>query len=134
MQTRLAVPLELKSLKTRQIEGHGSVFGNVDLGGDVVLPGAFKSSLAEHGANGSLPAMFWMHKADSVAGRWDAMSEDDTGLSVKGTLAKTQLGDEIREHLAVATCDSSPDPMHFLRSNALHDWRCQDKRRKHGLL
>ena len=92
----LRTGLQLKALKNRQIEGHGSVFGNVDLGGDVVLPGAFKRTLAEHKANGTLPQMFRMHDPSQVPGRWDSMAEDDYGLAVKGTLADTQLGNEMR--------------------------------------
>jgi len=38
---RRGVPLEIKSLAGLEFEGHGSVFGNLDLGGDVVMPGAF---------------------------------------------------------------------------------------------
>lgn len=93
---RLTVPLEIKRLQTRQLSGHGSVFGNVDLGGDVVARGAFADTLAEHEKNDSIPQMFWMHNPEKVAGRWDDMHEDDTGLAVEGTLAKTPLGDEMR--------------------------------------
>jgi HK97 family phage prohead protease len=73
------------------------VFGNVDLGGDVVIRGAFAATLAEHEANGTTPQMFWMHNPGAVPGRWDAMSEDDKGLAVTGTLANTPLGNEVRE-------------------------------------
>ena len=95
MQHRLTVPLELKSLNRRQLAGHGSTFGNVDLGGDIVARGAFVDTLAEHEAAGRMPAMFWQHNPDKVPGRWDEMHEDDTGLAVKGTLARTPLGDEL---------------------------------------
>ncbi len=91
-----AIPLNLKALNNRQLEGYGSVFGNVDLGGDVVVRGAFAESLAEHKAADTMPQMFWMHNWDQVPGAWDEMAEDGDGLYVKGTLAKTQLGDEIR--------------------------------------
>lgn len=90
------MPFEVKTLKTRQIEGYGSIFGNVDLGGDIVARGAFKDSLAEHEAAGTNPQMFWMHDWSKVAGRWDSMAEDNTGLAVKGTLADTELGNEMR--------------------------------------
>lgn len=99
MQTDLTIPLELKTLKTRQIEGHGSIFGNVDLGGDVVARGAFRDTLAEHEAAGTMPQMFFMHDWSKVPGRWDDMAEDELGLAVKGTLAKTDLGNEMRELL-----------------------------------
>lgn len=89
------VPLEVKALKEREFEGHGAVFGNVDLGGDVVLPGAFKRTLLEHKRAGTLPAMFWMHRPDQVPGKWLDVDEDDEGLAMRGVLAPTPLGDEM---------------------------------------
>ena len=41
-----------------------SVFGNVDAYGDVVLPGAFATTLAEHEAAGDPIAVVWSHKWD----------------------------------------------------------------------
>lgn len=96
MQTlNITVPLEIKGLNEREFEGHGSIFSNVDLGGDIVLPGAFKRSLAQHRKSGGLPAMFWMHDAAKVPGKWIEMEEDKKGLAVKGVLAPTPLGDEV---------------------------------------
>ena len=91
----ITVPLEIKGLNSREFEGHGSIFGNTDYGGDIVLPGAFKRSLAQHRKSGGLPAMFWMHDAAKVAGKWLEMAEDKKGLAVKGILAPTPLGDEV---------------------------------------
>jgi HK97 family phage prohead protease len=96
MKPNLTIPLEIKQLSDREFEGHGSIFGNEDLGGDIVLPGAFKRTLARHKKSGSLPQMFWMHDPSRVPGKWLKMSEDKTGLKVKGELAPTPLGDEIR--------------------------------------
>lgn len=95
MKPTLTVSLEIKSLEGREFSGHGSVFGNEDLGGDIVLPGAFKRSLAQHKANGALPQMFWMHDPSRVPGKWLDMAEDKRGLAVKGVLADTDLGNEI---------------------------------------
>jgi uncharacterized protein len=95
MKPHLTIPLEIKSLSDREFDGHGSVFKNVDLGGDIVLPGAFKRSLAAHRDAGSLPAMFWMHDPSRVPGKWLSMAEDKNGLAVKGLLAPTDLGNEI---------------------------------------
>ncbi len=95
MRPNLTVNLEIKRLSNREFEGHGSIFGNEDLGGDIVLPGAFAKSLAEHKASDSLPQMFWMHDPGRVPGKWTDMYEDEDGLKVKGVLAKTPLGDEI---------------------------------------
>jgi hypothetical protein len=96
MTQHITVPLEIKALNDRELEGHGSVFGNVDLGGDIVMPGAFKRSLAAHRKAGTMPQMFWMHQPDQVPGAWREMSEDTTGLALKGELAPTQLGNEMR--------------------------------------
>lgn len=90
------VALELKALDERELEGHGSVFKNVDLGGDVVLPGAFARTLAEHKRAGTLPQMFWMHSPAEVPGAWEDMREDERGLYVRGVLADTVLGNEMR--------------------------------------
>lgn len=95
MQTA-SVPLEIKSVSGREFTGYGSVFGNVDYGGDVVLPGAFRRSLKEHAAAGTLPAMFWMHKADEVPGVWLEMREDKAGLAVRGEVLDTSLGRDVR--------------------------------------
>lgn len=87
--------ITVKSLKEREFDGHGGIFSNVDYDGDIIVPGAFKRSLARHKANGDLPAMFWMHNPEKMPGKWLEMYEDDKGLAVKGTLAPTPLGDEI---------------------------------------
>jgi HK97 family phage prohead protease len=92
---RLNCSLEIKALNSREFEGYGSVFKNVDLGGDIVVPGAFRGTLKEHKSAGTLPQMFWMHQPDQVPGKWIEMHEDDKGLFVKGVLAETQLGEEM---------------------------------------
>lgn len=91
----LDIVLDLKALQDGQFEGHGSTFGNVDLGGDIMARGAFKRSLREHKRAGTMPAMLWMHDPAQVIGKWDDMREDDDGLKVRGTLAPTQLGAEV---------------------------------------
>jgi uncharacterized protein len=96
MTATLNLNLELKKIGEREFEGHGSVFGNVDLGSDVILPGAFKRSLAQHKKDGTMPLLFWMHRPDQVPGVWTEMREDDKGLYVRGELVDTQLGNEMR--------------------------------------
>jgi len=95
MRNRVATSLEIKSLGEREFEGHGSIFGNVDLGGDVVMHGAFSKSLKEKKKSNDLIPMLWMHDPSRVAGKWTEINEDDTGLKVKGVLADTPLGNEI---------------------------------------
>ena len=91
----LDIVLDLKSLQDGEFEGHGSTFGNVDLGGDIVARGAFKRSLRDHKRAGTMPAMLWMHDPSQVIGKWSDMREDEDGLKVRGKLADTQLGREV---------------------------------------
>lgn len=66
------------------ITGYGSVFGNADRGGDIVMPGAFKECLA----SGKRPKMLWQHDPLHPIGVWDEMAEDANGLRVKGRVFK----------------------------------------------
>jgi HK97 family phage prohead protease len=77
------------------VEGYGSVFDVADSYSDVIEAGAFKASLAAHKSSGTMPAMLWQHEADHPIGVWEDMSEDKTGLKVRGRLAMdTQKGRE----------------------------------------
>jgi HK97 family phage prohead protease len=60
--------------------GYASIFGNKDLVGDVVMPGAYKKSLQEHG----LPIILFNHRRDDVpVGTCIDAKEDKRGLWVK---------------------------------------------------
>lgn len=69
------------------VEGYGSVFGVRDNYDDVIAAGAFATSLKEHKAAGTMPAMLWQHDPSEPIGVWTAMSEDGNGLKVVGKLA-----------------------------------------------
>lgn len=79
--------LQIKAAENGAIEGYGSVFGVKDNYDDVIAKGAFAASLAEHNAEGSMPAMLWQHDADCPIGVWTEMVEDAKGLRIKGQLA-----------------------------------------------
>lgn len=72
--------------KLGEFSGYGSVFDNVDLGGDIVRKGAFSESLNEWKSKGQMPQMLWYHDWESIIGDWDIMEEDDRGLKVGGKL------------------------------------------------
>jgi len=73
-------------------EGYGAVFGNMDSHGDVIEPGAFAKSLLDRQRIGrGLPPMYKMHgkafnNPHEPVGIWEAMSEDASGLHMKGRL------------------------------------------------
>jgi uncharacterized protein len=91
-------PIEAKlAANTGELTGYASTFGNTDLGGDVVAPGAFAKSLAEHKANDSMPAMLWSHDPAEPVGVWLEAQEDTKGLLVRGKLTMdTKRGAEAR--------------------------------------
>lgn len=82
-----SIPLELKSLTdTGQFSGYGSVFGNVDKGGDIVAKGAFTKSLAAWKASGRSVPVLWQHQTDQPIGSWDGLKEDSLGLFGEASL------------------------------------------------
>ena len=85
-------------------EGYGSVFGNKDLGNDVIEKGAFAKSIKRRTNKGV--KLLYQHKSDMPIGVFDEIKEDDHGLVVKGRLAlKTQAGAEAYELLKMGALD-----------------------------
>ena len=83
--------IEFKALEDgRTIEGYGAVFGNLDSHGDIIVPGAFKSSER-------VPRMLWQHDFSTPIGIWESVVEDDHGLRVTGKFANTQKANEALE-------------------------------------
>jgi uncharacterized protein len=82
MQNR-SFKLELKTLTEQgTFTGMASVFGNVDLGGDVVEPGAFTRSLQHK--NGEVPILY-QHDTRSPIGL-GRVKETKAGLEITGEL------------------------------------------------
>ena len=80
--------LPLKPAQVRpdgQFEGYASLFRLPDLGKDVVEPGAFRETLARRGPGGV--KLLWQHDPSEPIGRWLALTEDRTGLFVRGQLS-----------------------------------------------
>lgn len=74
------------------IEGYGSVFGNTDSYGDIVMPGAFSASLVKAGR---MPvALLWQHDPGEPIGVWDELREDNYGLKCRGRILDTTRGRE----------------------------------------
>ncbi|HMN72459.1 MAG TPA: HK97 family phage prohead protease [Rhodoblastus sp.] len=69
---------------TGLFEGYASLFGVADLGGDVVMAGAFRDSLRKRDAD--RVKMLWQHDPAEPIGAWLAIEEDARGLKVRGRL------------------------------------------------
>jgi hypothetical protein len=65
-------------------EGYASLFGVADLGRDVVMPGAFRSTLARR-STGEIK-LLWQHDPGQPLGEWLEIAEDRRGLFVMGKL------------------------------------------------
>lgn len=64
--------------------GYASVFGELDEGGDIVMPGAFRRSLGLRGRHRI--KMLFQHDPKEPVGTWDVVREDGFGLWVEGRL------------------------------------------------
>jgi len=86
------------------LSGYGSIFGNKDLGGDVIEAGAFAKSIGRKGAKAV--KLLYQHKSDEPIGVFDEIIEDSRGLKVKGRLAMgTQRGREVHELMKMGALD-----------------------------
>ena len=80
-------PLDIKAISDDGvIEGYASVFGNVDHGGDKVMPGAYVESLTRARREGRTIKMLWNHDPSQPIGIWEDLAEDAKGLWGKGRL------------------------------------------------
>lgn len=76
------------------VEGLAAGYGNVDFGGDRILPGAFAKSI--EGRTGVPMLLFHDHRRP--VGRWSEFEETADGLKVKGKISvKTRDGGEAYE-------------------------------------
>ena len=98
------VGLEVKSGAEgeRIVEGHAAVFDTVDLGGDVIRPGAFDATLRAR------PKVLFLrqHNHDQVLGATLSLRPDRTGLFGRFKISRTPLGEETYQLLKDGALDS----------------------------
>jgi HK97 family phage prohead protease len=76
------IPLQIKEISdSGQFTGYAAAFNNVDLGGDIIMPGAFTKTISE---NADRP-LLWHHDQAEPIGVTKA-AEDTKGLVVEGRL------------------------------------------------
>ena len=98
------LPLESKQLADDawEVSGYLSTFGNLDNGGDIVLPGAFDASLA----SGRKVKFLFGHNDEKVLGPPLQLRVDDHGLFATGRISRTQLGADIHTLLLDGAIDA----------------------------
>lgn len=101
-----SVGFQLEELKSRgddgwSFTGYASTFGNVDEGGDVVLRGAFESSLAHR-----VPRLLWQHDMHEPIGKVLGLTEDERGLHGEFKISRTTRGRDAYELLRDGAIDS----------------------------
>lgn len=69
-----------------RFEGHASIFDVIDSYREVVVPGAFTSTISEWKAAGRFPPCLWQHFWYEPIGPIVHMEEDELGLLVRGDL------------------------------------------------
>jgi HK97 family phage prohead protease len=101
----IGIELDTKAVTDQGVfEGYGSTFNNVDQGWDVMMPGAFKSSLEKRPA--SRVKMLLQHDAYQPCGVWSELKEDSQGLYCKGQfLMSTTVGRETYEMVKAGALD-----------------------------
>jgi HK97 family phage prohead protease len=85
MWNKLDNPLELCDLKFSNegatFSGYASAFGTIDAVGDTIVRGAFEETLKNRKRP---PLMLFGHNPGRPIGVWKSITEDTTGLKVKG--------------------------------------------------
>ena len=100
-----SVGFEVQELKARDdgwsFSGYASTFLNIDEGGDVVMPGAFKASLGRR-----RPKLLWQHDIAEPLGRVMGLREDERGLFGEFKISKTSRGHDAYQLLKDGAIDS----------------------------
>jgi HK97 family phage prohead protease len=92
-----SITIQIKSLgEDGSFEGNLAVYNNVDLGGDLIEPGAFTKTISERG--GVVP-LLWQHKADTPIGTL-TLVDGPNALKVKGQLVM-DLEDAKRAYILI---------------------------------
>ena len=84
---RKSFNLEIKAVNEDGFfSGYGAVFRNIDWYNDIILPGAFKATLAKWANKNKLPPVLWNHSTNEPIGVYTKIIEDEKGLYVEGRL------------------------------------------------
>lgn len=96
---KFGAPIQIQEIKAAGdewiVEGYASTFNDVDLGYDVVMPGAFDKTLGD----GHKISFLHSHDPRLVLGKPNKLRPDKKGLHGEFKISKTQLGEDTRQLL-----------------------------------
>jgi HK97 family phage prohead protease len=76
--------------------GYAAKFGNIDLHGDMIMPGAFTKTITERGPQGKNEIWFLHnHSSDNPLGKPSVLKEDNYGLYFEASIIDTEIGGDI---------------------------------------
>lgn len=91
----------------RTITGYAAAFNNVDLGGDLIEPGAFKKTIKERGPKGSNRVFFLnQHDTWQIVSKPTVLKEDSYGLYHESPVPDTTLGNDVLKLFDAGIMDS----------------------------
>ena len=86
-----------------RFSGYASRFGQLDGGGDIVMPGAFTRTLTRRRDR---IRMLWGHDPKEPVGVWETLREDASGLFVAGRLSPgVGRAEDLRRLIAAGALD-----------------------------
>ena len=84
------------SIEQRTVTGYAAKFGNIDLVGDMIMPGAFSKTIQERGPQGKNEIWFLHnHSTDAPLGKPEILKEDNYGLYFEAKIVDTEIGEDI---------------------------------------
>jgi len=106
MTMQFSTPIQIEEFKSTnddwEVSGYVSTFGNVDLGNDMVMPGAFTKTLK----SGPKVKFLLSHDPRLILGVPKKLKEDKKGLFGSFKISKTQLGGDTHQLLVDGAIDS----------------------------
>lgn len=108
--------------KSRTITGYFAAFNNIDLGNDLIEPGAFAKTIAERGPQGS-NKIFFLNQHDSwqILGKPSILKEDNYGLYHESKVADTTLGNDTLKLFKEGIMDSFSIGYRTITENRIND-------------
>lgn len=83
-------------IERRIVMGYAAKFGNIDLHGDMIMPGAFTKTITERGPQGKNEIWFLHnHSSDNPLGKPSVLKEDNYGLYFEAAIIDTEIGEDI---------------------------------------